>query len=449
MFAVLERTLPSAKPEGTWGLAVLATMLMGAGTPANDDLLKFARVVRGVLWALLFWQVWSTARRLWWLLSKPAAARGQVMTVLALVLIWAGPARAQGQFYAHDNYTRYELLEPGSHQFAITYYVTERRPGATVLLNQTRSGSAGSDISVFDPQSGRLLKFDYLSGAELAKDGTPGRFDPTEHYIRAQLPRPVPDGGEGRVKIRKTYADEKSYYTEGDDVVFKRSLGIARNAIVLPKGYRLVSSNVASQILTTPDGRVKVSFEHAHGYAAEVTIRARKGVDLAAAAGLPERAFDFAKSLFDLGPPESHSFVVTHEYLVTARGPRVALPSQLDRAKDVRVTDVDTGQPLKVSRSGKQVFVELSTPLTADEQSARLRIAGTLSEPGYRLENGTLVWECTLGEPRNTVLLPSGWDVAAVSVMATVATQPDGRVALQIYNGNPGPLRVTVRAVKR
>ena len=372
-----------------------------------------------------------------------------IAILLLALVVCTGQVRGQAQFYAHDNYTQYELLDPGSHQFAITYYVTERRPGATVLLNQTRSGSAGSDISVFDPQSGKPRKFEYLSGAELAKDGTPGRFDPAEHYIRAQLPRPVPEGGEGRVKILKTYADEKSYYVEGDDVVFKRSLGIARNAIVLPKGYRLVSSNVASQILTTPDGRVKVSFEHAHGYAADVTIRARKGVDPAAAASQPERAFDFAKSLFDLGLPESHSFVVTHEYLVTARGSRVALPSQVDRGSDVRVTDVDSGQRLKVSRSGKQAFFELSTPLTADGQSARLRIAGKISEPGYRLENGALIWECTLGEPRNTVLLPSGWDVAAVSVMATAATQPDSRVAIQIYNGNPDPLRVTVRAVKR
>ena len=42
--------------------------------------------------------------------------------------------------------------------------------------------------------------------------------------------------------------DEKSYYTQGDDIVFARSLGIARNAIVLPRDYNLVSSNVAAQV---------------------------------------------------------------------------------------------------------------------------------------------------------------------------------------------------------
>src|SRR5204862_1355112 len=140
-------------------------------------------------------------------------------------------------FYAHDNHSEYDLLEPSSHQFAIVYFITERRAGATVLLNQTRSGSAGSDVSVFDPQTGKPLTFEYMSGAELTADGTTGRFDPQEHYIRAHLPRPVKAGSEGRVKILKTYMDEKSYYAEGEDIVFARSLGIARNSIVLPKDY--------------------------------------------------------------------------------------------------------------------------------------------------------------------------------------------------------------------
>ena len=105
---------------------------------------------------------------------------------------------AQGQpYYSHDNHTEYDLLDPSTHSFAIVYFLTERRPGATVVLNQTRSGSAGSDISVFDPATGEPLKFEYLSGAELTADGTPGRFDPQEHYIRAHLPRPVKEAQRG------------------------------------------------------------------------------------------------------------------------------------------------------------------------------------------------------------------------------------------------------------
>ena len=366
---------------------------------------------------------------------------------IAAVTLAGATAAAQQPFYSHDSYTQYELLDPATHRFAITYYVTERRAGATVLLNQTRSGSAGSDISVFDPQTGKPLKFDYLSGEELAKDGTPGRFDPAEHYIRAQLPRPVPQGGEGRVKILKTYTDEKSYFTDGNDIVFKRSLGIARNGIVLPAGYRLVSSNVAAQMFTLPDGRLKVSFEHAHGYAADVTIRARKAESPMTATGPPnERAFIFSKTLVDLGPPDQHTFTLTYEYLEFRSGARAALP---EGSTDATVTDVDTGRILKQVREGKSVVAELVTPITADGQNARLRVERRITDPGYRAVSSLLSCEWTLAEPRCTILLPAGWDVAAVSVMSTAATQPDGRVAIQIYNGNPGPLPVTIRAVKR
>src|SRR5436190_18163521 len=254
--------------------------------------------------------------------------------ILLLSAGFAASAAAQGQpYYSHDNHTEYDLLEPSTHAFAIVYFLTERRPGATVVLNQTRSGSAGSDIAVFDPVTGEPLTFEYITGAELTADGTPGRFDPQEHYIRAHLTRPVRDGSEGRVKILKTYMDEKSYYAQGDDIVFARSLGIARNAIVFPKDYNLVSSNVAAQLLALPDGRLKISFEHDNGYAADVTIRARKrGAPIRSTLSVADRNFDFSKTLYDLDAPESHRVAVTHEYLETAAGarPKVAF---LDHVK--------------------------------------------------------------------------------------------------------------------
>jgi hypothetical protein len=376
----------------------------------------------------------------------------RIVSSLLLVLFLSTPARAQQSFYSHDNYTQYELLEPGSAQFAITYFVTERRAGAVFLLNQTRSGSAGSDISVFDPRTGKPLKFDYLSGEELTRDSTPGRFDPAEHYVRAKLAAPVPEGGEGRVKILKTYTDEKSYYVEGEDIVFRRSFGIARNAIMLPKGYQLSSSNVAAQIFTLPDGRVKISFEHAHGYAADVTVRGRKSDVARRAAAVDERSFDFSKSLFDLGAPEAHAFKVIHELLTGATNARgeVQLPVAATPAiSDLSVVDVDSGAKLPFRRERGSLVITLPAPITERDQSARLRIIGTITEPAFRLVDGLLEWECTIQEPRATVLLPAGWELASVSVPATFATQQDGRAVIQIYNGRSEAMKVTIRAVKR
>ena len=59
-------------------------------------------------------------------------------------------------------------------------------------------------------------------------------------------------------------------------MVFKRSLGIKRNTVVLPAGYELVGCNVPSQVLTEPGGRISVSFVNAGPDAAPLVVRARK-----------------------------------------------------------------------------------------------------------------------------------------------------------------------------
>ena len=56
--------------------------------------------------------------------------------------------------------------------------------------------------------------------------------------------------------ILKTYKDEKSYYRDGDAIVFSRSLGIKRNSVVLPAGYEVIGCNVASQILPAAGGNI-------------------------------------------------------------------------------------------------------------------------------------------------------------------------------------------------
>jgi len=71
---------------------------------------------------------------------------------------------------------------------------------------------------------------------------------------------PVPKEGQARLIILKTYKDEKSYYRDGNTIVFNRSLGIKRNSVVLPAGYEVVGCNVAAQILPQATDRTMVSF---------------------------------------------------------------------------------------------------------------------------------------------------------------------------------------------
>jgi hypothetical protein len=175
-----------------------------------------------------------------------------------------------------DEYTRYELLGPGTGRFHILYEVTATTPGATVFFNPIRKGSVATDERVRDRLSGKLLDFSIVGGRE-AKAGGLADADPDERYIAVQLPRRVPaDGGEVRLLIEKTYQDPKSYLVEAEEVVFTRSLGIKRNAVVLPAGYELVSCNVPAQVATEDDGRIVVSFVNTFPGPAAVVVRGRR-----------------------------------------------------------------------------------------------------------------------------------------------------------------------------
>jgi len=197
------------------------------------------------------------------------------------LLIWTAilwvPAAVQGQYISADTYTRYELLGPESHQFKIYYEVTQTRPGARFYFNPIREGSEASDESVIDPATGKQLKFEVVTGTQ-AKSDEPGEsFSATGKYIKIYLAHPVPPSGEYRLIIIKTYRDDKSYYQDGDLIVFKRSLSIPRNSVVLPAGFEIVSTSMATQVLTEPDGRLKLAFVNpGSGGPLEVMIKARR-----------------------------------------------------------------------------------------------------------------------------------------------------------------------------
>jgi len=175
-----------------------------------------------------------------------------------------------------DEYTRYELLAPETAQFHILYEVTAIAPGAEVFFNPIRKGSEASGEHVTDRMSGEALRFEVVSGEEARRTGLPGA-DLASDYIRIHLPRPVPPGGgQVRLLIEKTYKDAKSYFREGDSVVFSRSLGIKRNSVVLPAGYELTGCNVPSQVLSEPDGRIRIAFWNAGPDAAPLKLTARK-----------------------------------------------------------------------------------------------------------------------------------------------------------------------------
>jgi hypothetical protein len=391
-----------------------------------------------------------------------------------------------------DEYTRYELLEPESASFKIYYEVTATTPGAKFFYNPIRKGSIASDESVYDAMSGKPLQFAVVPGEEARKDPLMTRADLSMDYIKVTLARPVPEGGQGRVVIVKTYKDPKSYYAEGKTIVFNRPLGIKRNKVVLPVGYELVDCTVPSQILTEKDGRVAISFMHAGTGSAPLIMKAVKDAQVGQAsqphaltekrswespftgesekARLSERAYQDRDIVYFLQQPETHAFTLYHDYTEK----RAGVNSYANVVREGSVASnpsayvVDTGEKLKTQMmSGAQmqaakinagetvnakdhvVVIPFSEPVQ-EGQSLRLRITETYTAPvSYRLEGDELVFDRSLGRPRNAVVLPSGWYCTASATPATVSQLPDGRVRLDYWDDQPGAVDVLVKARRR
>jgi hypothetical protein len=358
------------------------------------------------------------------------------------------PTPPVSRLFTQDAYTEYAILDPGSESFRIRFLPEETRVGATELVNATRGGSAGSDIAVFDPRTGQPLKFTYEQSPT----------DPDTHAIHAQLPAPVPEGGVGRVLIYKTYKDPRTYMMHGDDIVWVRSLSGYRLGVILPKGFAFISSNVAAQLTTTADGRLKLAFANPSGQSNPVTIHARKTTaSFPARPQDPDMFFDDVKTLYDLDTPDSRRVRVEQTYSDYRKGDIARLDSlSYLPLRDLRVIDLDTAKPFVPVKVAANTVIKLDVAIARVEQSAHIKITGALVgkdtggmyAPDPDDDHG-LIFERTLHGLRNTVLLPAGWDVAAVSQSGTIGTY-EGRQFVAFVNLNSeNAYKVTIRARKR
>lgn len=398
------------------------------------------------------------------------------------------PAAAQTEA---DEYTRYELLGPETASFKITYEVTATTAGAKVYFNPIRKGSATSDEAVYDAMTGEALRFEVVSGAEARKDPLMSDADLAGNYIKVQLARPVPAEGQGRILIVKTYKDAKSYYREGDAIVFNRGLGIRRNKVVLPVGFELVGCNVPSQVLPEADGRIAVSFMNAGAEEAHLILRGKLGAQTGPTATphaatqkrsweapfegetekerLSERAHQDRDIVYFLQQPETHAFSLYHDYTesrpgmdkylnVVREGSTVSEPSAyvLDTGEKL-ATRLITGAELAAAKIESEDAVKptaqvvvISFPPVKKGQSVRLRISETYTAPAsYRLDGDELVFDRSLGRARNAVVLPPGWYLTVSAIPATVTQHPDGRISLDFWNGRPDSVDVLLKAKRR
>ena len=259
---------------------------------------------------------------------------------------------------------------------------------------------------------------------------------------------------------------------------------------MLPVGYELVACNVPSQVLAEPDGRIAISFMNGSGAEAPLIVKGKPGAQAGPLAQRPpgsaksweapfegeteqerlaERAHQDREIVYFLQQPETHSFRLYHDYTesrpgtnkyfnVVRTGSKVSDPSAylLDTGEKLATkivtgaelldAKIDAGEPVDAA---SQVVVISFSPVKAG-QNERLRISETYTAPAsYRLDEDTLVFDRSLGRPRNAVVLPEGWYLASSSIPATVTQTADGRIRLDFWNARPDPVDVLIKARRR
>ncbi len=167
--------------------------------------------------------------------------------------------------------------------------------------------------------------------------------------------------------------------------------------------------------------------------------------------------------------PQTHQFRISHDFNVSRVGQKY-VHSFVRKGSIVaqsQIFDLDTGEQLKTYNvSGKdvnalgyypnpapddEVVVQAELPhAIAAGESVRVRVIETYTDPvGYTMKNGELVWDRTLGRPRNEVTLPDGWMLTQVTVPAIITLDSEGRVNCRFNNPRNDEIHVILKARRR
>jgi hypothetical protein len=379
---------------------------------------------------------------------------------------------------ATDQYARYELDPPDTATFHMSYEVSATTAGATRYVDPIRPGTTVSQASATDLMTGQPLT-----------------VTPSATALVVTLLRPVPPKGQGRIRVDKTVktASSAAGYTVTQGLgVFTEPLNTRRGIVVLPMGFVLVACNMPSQVLTEPDGRVSVAFMNQAPGDATLVVKTRVGAETGPSAAptplttarswepppaqgptertrLAERAHQDRDITYFLQDPSTNAFSLFHDYTesrlgidkyinVVRTGSHVSNPSayildtgevlrhEILRGDAITAAKIDAGGPITPDT---EVVVVYFSPVKAG-QSVRLRISETYAAPeSYRLEGQDLVFDRSLGRPRNSVVLPSGWYLTESSIPAVISETPDGLIRLDFYNGRNDSLDVLIKGRRR
>ena len=373
-----------------------------------------------------------------------------------------------------DEYVRYDLQAPTTSTYHVTFEVSATTETMARYTDPIAPGTIVTDAGATDTMTGQPL---------IVAQNT--------NQLSVALARPVPRGGQARIRLEKTIRDSRGYtQAESGVSTFSVVLPARRGLVVLPATYELVGCNIASQVLWQPDGRISMAFMNQAPGATTLVVKARGGLKSAStpptalsdkrswepppAQGptertrLAERAHQDRDITYFLQEPSTNSFSLFHDYTesrpgidkyinVVRTGSHVSNPSAII---------LDTGEALKYEiLKGDAItaakidagtvtpdteVVVVSFPPVKAGQTVRLRISETYAAPeSYRLEGQDLVFDRSLGRPRNSVVLPLGWFLTESSIPAVISETSDQKIRLDFFNGRNDSLDVLIKGRKR
>ena len=177
-----------------------------------------------------------------------------------------------------DREILYELQTPESHAFRITHDYTVRKAGEKYYFNVVSSGSHVTDPDSIDLDTGAKLKWEIISGKQATERKLPitETLKDDSEIVVTHLARALAPGTTNRIRLMETYIDPKSYYLDGEELVWDRTFGRLRNTVVLPRGWYLTGLASPATIQTLPDGRVAVYVVNPRNDEVRVYLRARR-----------------------------------------------------------------------------------------------------------------------------------------------------------------------------
>ena len=201
-----------------------------------------------------------------------------VLCLLAAVFASAQNPNPLTERGYQDREILYELQTPESHAFRITHDYTVRKAGEKYYFNVVRTGSHVTDPDSIDLDTGAKLKWEVISGKQAMERKLPitETLKDDSEIVVTHLARALAPGTTNRIRLMETYIDPKSYYLDGEELVWDRTFGRLRNTVVLPRGWYLTGLASPATIQTLPDGRVAVYVVNPRNDEVRVYLRARR-----------------------------------------------------------------------------------------------------------------------------------------------------------------------------